>query len=66
MAATGPIEQCDAALRIAATRWRAAVDDENRRLEFAVMAELDQLLERRWQARAARSASEVASLAGRR
>jgi hypothetical protein len=60
MAAVEPIEQYDAALRIAAKRWRAAVDQENRRLESAVMGELNALLERRWQARAARSASDVA------
>jgi hypothetical protein len=47
VAAVGPIDHCDAALRIARSRWRAAVNAEDRLAESTAMGRLDQLLDER-------------------
>jgi hypothetical protein len=43
----GPVDHCDAALRIARSRWRAAVNAEDRVAESMAMGRLNELLEKR-------------------
>jgi hypothetical protein len=47
VAAVGPVDHCDAALRIARSRWRSYVDAEDRAAESAAMSYLDRLLDQR-------------------